>query len=420
MEGGVLYVQMLGKFSVYYGGEPVVFKRMGKAKSVRLLQMLLLAGRKGIPKNELLDSLYSWNEQEDAADRNRNLNNLAYRLRRQLIAAGLPQEDEYVTIREGLCFWNSGLRLEFDVEQFEQAARQAEARSGEERVSALEKANESYFGELLPMNMAEPWFYERSLYYKELYVRTIRLLEEEYRKNRSFGECRRLYSRAAALYPYDGWQREEIRCCLETGFYDEAARIYREMVELYSGAVGAFSPEWLRKCFEIPESKRENGAESGFEEQVGGEEEFEIKERAVAEDIFGRPAEGAYYCIYPSFIDSCRLIMEIKKRANFGIALLFLSIRRYRRRGKGEGECLKEQMELLKQVIGKNLRGSDAYTRYGSNSFILMLVMAGVPDCARVFQRIERAFNRARGSRGELRYYTVYLEDLRQRAKGGL
>ena len=75
-----LRAQLFGGFAIYYGDEALKLNKMGSSKSVRLLQMLLLSYPNGIPKNELIDNLYVWNESRaDTANRNRNLNNLIYR-----------------------------------------------------------------------------------------------------------------------------------------------------------------------------------------------------------------------------------------------------------------------------------------------------------------------------------------------------
>lgn len=100
----VLQVQMFGGFAMRYGNEAVTMNKIGSSKSVRLLQMLFLSLESGIAKNELIDNLYGWNEKADMSNRNRNLNNLIYRLRGQLAACGLP-EDDYVEMREGMCFF---------------------------------------------------------------------------------------------------------------------------------------------------------------------------------------------------------------------------------------------------------------------------------------------------------------------------
>lgn len=124
-----LKVQMLGGFSMYYGGEAVTLNKVGSSKSVRLLQMLLLSLQGGISKNELIDNLYGWNEGADAANRNKNLNNLIYRLKGQLMACGLP-EDEYVELTEGMCSFQSKIPLELDTWQFEETVKQAKILGG--------------------------------------------------------------------------------------------------------------------------------------------------------------------------------------------------------------------------------------------------------------------------------------------------
>ena len=92
MSEKVLRVQMFGGFAMYYGDEAVTLNKAGSSKSVRLLQMLLLSLPGGIAKNELIDNLYGWNEKGDVANRNKNLNNLIYRLKGQLVSGGLPDE----------------------------------------------------------------------------------------------------------------------------------------------------------------------------------------------------------------------------------------------------------------------------------------------------------------------------------------
>lgn len=122
----VLHVQLLGGFAMYYGDEAVKLNKMGSSKSVRLLQMLLLSYPSGIPKNELIDNLYGWNESRaDTANRNRNLNNLIYRLKGQLVACGLPEE-EYVELNEGKCTLKISMPLETDTRTFEQAVEKAQ------------------------------------------------------------------------------------------------------------------------------------------------------------------------------------------------------------------------------------------------------------------------------------------------------
>lgn len=120
---------MFGGFAMYYGRDAVVLNKAGSSKSVRLLQMLLLCVKGGIPKNELLDNLYGWNDKKDIANRNKNLNNLIYRLKGQLISVGLP-EDDYVEINDGMCSFKSSIPLDLDTKRFEETVTLARKLGG--------------------------------------------------------------------------------------------------------------------------------------------------------------------------------------------------------------------------------------------------------------------------------------------------
>lgn len=125
----VLQIRMLGGFAMYYGGEAITFHKAGSSKSLRLLQMLLLSSQGGISKTELIDNLYGWNGKADTANGNKNLNNLIYRLKGQLISGGLP-DDEYVTINDRMCSFQCQVPLQIDTKEFEELVREAKSCEG--------------------------------------------------------------------------------------------------------------------------------------------------------------------------------------------------------------------------------------------------------------------------------------------------
>ena len=57
IEKKILRIQMFGGFSMYYGNDAVLLNKSGNSKSIRLLQMLLLSMKGGIPKRELMKML---------------------------------------------------------------------------------------------------------------------------------------------------------------------------------------------------------------------------------------------------------------------------------------------------------------------------------------------------------------------------
>lgn len=412
MSEKILRVQMLGGFSMYYGGEPIAMNRMENSKSVRLLQILFLSLHSGIAKNELIEALYGWNEKTDASGRNRNLNNLIYRLKKQLVSCGLP-EDEYVVLNEGICCYKGRLIPEIDILKFEELTKRAKETSGDERIALLCKAVEIYCGELLPANQTDVWFFQKSSHYKELYISTILELEQEYINRGNYKDRLWLYTRAAAVYPFENWQVRLIRCNLEMYRYEEALNIYNETMELYARELGGSPAAEIRECFEELELLDANHTRDmgKLNSWIGMDKIFAGKKNEITKAIFEENVKGAYYCTYPSFVDYCRMVSRAKKRNEFSAVLMFLTLSQ---KGKGNFQKdmdLQEQMAILKNVLGDSLRVGDAYTRYGNRHFILMLVKTETQDCVAIFRRLEKTYAQ-RSGKGELWYYADMTQEI--------
>ena len=129
MEKEILQVQMLGGFSLVYQGKILVFERNYTSKSMQLLQILFLHLGNGIPKEQLLDELYS---RDDVENRNGSLNNTIFRLRRQLEAAGLP-EGKYFSLKDGIYRWDPVISVETDLSLFEKKLEESREETDEEK-----------------------------------------------------------------------------------------------------------------------------------------------------------------------------------------------------------------------------------------------------------------------------------------------
>lgn len=406
-----LRIQMFGGFSIRYGGQTVSFNKTESSKSIRLLQMLLLSFPMGISKSEIMDTLYGCSEKTDAVSRNRNLNNLIYRLKRQLAAGGLPMQN-YVEIAGGICRFKTDLPLRLDVLKFQELVEKARS-GGKEKADLLWRANEIYRGELLSGNLSDMWFFRKSKYYKELYVWSIEELEKELQNSGDRINRLQLYARAAAIYPFDGWQLQQIRCNLELYRYDEALHIYHETAELYAKEMAIAPPKEMQECFESLKLMDENykkGA-GNIEDFRNMDKAFQRKKDDIQRALFeDEKTEKAYYCTYPSFADYCRLVARTKERNKFSAVLMFLTLSQRNTHKKIE---IPEEMELLKEVLKDTLRIGDAFTRYGSRHFILMLMNTKTKSCGGIFRRIETIYGK-RGGKGDLWYYTDMTQKLKR------
>lgn len=278
----------------------------------------------------------------------------------------------------------------------------------------MQKANEMYCGELLPGNQSDMWFFHKGNYYKELYVHTIQELETEYRKKRDYKNLLLLYSRAAAVYPFENWQAKLIQCNLEVYRYEEAVELYNSTMELYAREMGTPPASEMQECFEALELVEENHRKN-INDLAGWRNMDQIfmgRKNDIKKAIFrDERKKGAYYCTYPSFVDYCRLVVRAKQRSTFYAVLMFLTLSM---RGKKDGRRqidLSGQMQILKEAVGSSLRIGDAYTRYGNRHFILMLTKTDMKSCSVIFQRIETAYYRSSG-KGELWYYADMTQEL--------
>lgn len=281
-------------------------------------------------------------------------------------------------------------------------------RGGVKRILLFSAANEMYQGELLPANLSDMWFFQKSNHFKELYLETIKELEKEFAEKRDYKNLIALYSRAASIYPFENWQTKLIKCNLEVYRYDEAMSIYNNTMELYARELGSPPTLEMRECFEAIELMDKTHSSSWREmDRAFMEKKNEIKNAIFNE----KNVKGAYYCTYPSFVDYCRLVVRAKERSEFSAVLMFLTLSQKGKGGVQKQLDLQGQMELLKIAIGTSLRIGDAYTRYGNRHFILMLAKASEECCSAIFQRIEAAYMKCSG-KGNLWYYTDMTQKL--------
>lgn len=367
--------------------------------------MLLLSGSGGISKKEIIDGLYGWGDCGDSANHNKNLNNLLYRLRGQLVKLGLPDE-EYVEVRNRICYWCGTCKLDLDTERFEELVQQARNSHGTERIKLYKEANERYFGELLPMNAGEMWFFEKGQYFKNLYLETIQALETAYQEERNFKDLLEVYGRAATIYPFDNWQTGQLRCYLDMYCYREAEDIYNQTIELYAREMGCPPTEEMQACFEMLNTRKAKGSMGNGKTPLEWEGDIS---KAIVES---EREEGAYYCSYPSFIDWCRLVKRMYGRCGFHAVLLFLTLEVPEKELKRNSNSLVFQMSLLKQAINQSLRKGDAYTSYRKSHYIMLLMEAEPSQCDMIVRRIEKAYLSAKGSRGTILYQPEFSQDL--------
>lgn len=365
-----LTLNMLGGYSLTYGDKPIILGRGKLTKSVQLLQLLLLHLEQGIAKDELVQALYNW---EEIGDTNNSLNSMIYRLKNQLIVAGMPKED-YISIKNGICKWEGSMPVEVDVAEFETCVRRASELDGAEKTEALERALTIYRGEFLPQLSSELWVTVESVRLKKLYIACVKQLGEIYEEAQEFQKLLHIYKSVSNLYPFDEWQEKVIDCLQKMGRFDEAYRIYQDTVRLYSEELGAPPSVKMRE-----QLQKMNG------KLLNSENDF-LKIQATLRE--GEWKNGAYYCAYPSFVDTYRLMCRIIERSGESIYLMVCTLYYDDQSAKADQRA----EAALGNAIEKALRRGDAYTRYSGNQYLILLSATQRENCDLIFGRIEKGF----------------------------
>lgn len=160
-----LYVKLLGEFSVWYGDEKVNMGRSSTGRPAQLFQLLMISPGYQISKEKLMTDLYKSGE---FSNKNNSINNVIYRLRKMFMDAGVPG-DEYISIENGSCVWNSDIPVLVDAAEFKLLLEESSWAKEEERLRMLREAWILYRGSLLASNSIEEWAIPENLHYKELY-----------------------------------------------------------------------------------------------------------------------------------------------------------------------------------------------------------------------------------------------------------
>lgn len=371
----ILYVQMLGGFQMTWGGEPLKLSIGSATKIMQFLQIILLSGRKGITREQLVKYLSEGQELSNPAN---SLRVTHYRLRKILTDSGLPACN-YIQIEKGIYYWNYEIPLKTDVCEFEELLKRADQTADpDEKDELKKKACRMYQGDLLPMLGAEDWVVMEGNYYKKIYVKALKEVLENLKGHGGYEEMLELSSQAARIFPYEEWQLQQIDSLMAMGQYDKALNIYNETSRLYMNDLGVSPSKQMLELYQAMSGKMRGNSDNL--------ENIRIQIQEQSTDT------GAFYCNLLSFVDTCRVLNRIAERSDKYMSLMLCTLRQSGgdiRKGQRKIEV---EMPVLKKLIQKVLRKGDFFTKYSPCQFLIFLTGIEEVNCSVVSARIEKAF----------------------------
>lgn len=391
METAKLRIDMLGGFDVTYDGRHIMLWQNRGSKATCLLQYLIYNDGKTFPKEQLFSILYG---DDDEGDPSNTFRVTVHRLRRQLVASGLP-DDNYILTKAGMCGWNETIPLSLDVREFEEIVERLRTLSGDARLPLCEQAIELYKGELLPSSAADEWVAVESARLKKLYTFAVQTAYEIYKSHKEYEAINSMLDKASTIYSYDEeFHLGRMDALLELGRPKEALSVFENVTNMYFTELGLGPSPKMLEIYDRISAALPNVAAS-----------LENIRSSLVETDEG---DGAFFCNYLMFTESYRFVMRVVERSGQSVYLMLCMITDMDGNELDPGERLNNASDTLGDTIRASLRRGDMYTRYSTGQYLVLLVGINRENCSIVTQRIADKFRALFSGRGiRLRYKLI-------------
>jgi len=376
-------VNMLGTFSLSYGGN-VLLEDQGRTRKVwNLFAYLIVNRNKQLSPSELPDILCSDERSEDPA---KAVKNLVYRLRCTLADSKMP-ELNYITQKGGVYSWNKDVPIEVDADVFAEKWKAA-TKAGQDSEEALRlylDAIDLYNGKFLPRLGYEEWTVNLSVFYHRIFTECIKQVFRILSEKEDYAPLIPVCEKAIALDPCD----EDIYIIYITAL--TKLNKQKEALAAYEVITGKLYNELgINPSKELSELYRE------ILKNIKSVESDLIN---IKNDLNEKGAIDGTFCTeYEIFKDIYRFIARGVERTGTSVFIMLLTVTD----NKDElpkAESLKTAMERLKFVIANVLRKGDLFAQYSVSQYVVMLPGTSFENGCMVGDRILSAYKKAGAAR---------------------
>ncbi len=385
----VLYVRMLGGFSVRWNGKLIAGGSKASGSQLTSLLQILIHNRKhGVTRDRLEELLF---EDRDMSNVHHALQSVIYNTKRKLEKAGLPAAD-CIRQRKGVFFWTDAVPLMEDAGEFERLFREADAAEDpDERLALYEEAAHWYSGEFLPSETAAIWVAQEARRLKGLFCACMERASERLRENQDYFQMEELGLHAARVDPLSDWETVTMEALVSLGRYEEARKLYDDTVQFY------FNEQGLRPSRRMLEQLERLGA--GMQHQHEALDIIQAELSGQGDDF-----PGGYICSYPIFTGIYRMVERMLERGGQSVYLMLCTVIDSKGNPLREGPMLEELSTRMGDAIRRSIRRGDAMCQYGKGQYLALLVNTTRENCGIVQKRINQRFILGR-QRTRIEYY---------------
>ena len=373
----VLYVKMLGGFSMSYNGKTIAgSSKSSISQNNALLQILIHSREKGVTRDRLEELLFGDREVDNA---HHSLRSVIYNAKKYLEKAGLPKVN-YIISDKDVFYWTNEIEVEEDAYEFERLYAEASGETDSaKRLESYLKASYEYGGEFLPMQTNNVWAVRESMRYEKLFAECVESASSILRENQDYDRMKELGQYASVISPLADWESLTMEALVRMRKYEEAIRLYEYTVNYYLNELGIHpsgkTVEW-------------------FEHLGKGITHQHTVLEDIQEDLEGTDDEdgGGYLCSYPVFQGIYRSNRRLLDRTGTSSYLMLCTILDGKGNPMKEGTVLDRLGERLVESVCTSVRRGDTLCSYGKGQCLILLVNTTREDCSIVQQRINKNF----------------------------
>ena len=373
----VLYVRMLGGFSVTYNGKLIAGgSKASDSQFIDLLSILIHSGKNGVTRDRLEEVLFY---ERDISNVHHALQSVIYNTKKKLEKAGLPKVP-YIMQKKGVFYWTDEIPSVIDTERFEKMIELAkQQQDSHDQQEAYLEACYLYNGEFLPQQSSVIWAAREARRYKELFCESVEATAELLRHSQDFFHMRELGTFAAKVDPLADWETITMEALASLGRYEEARKLYEETVDYYLNEQG------LRPSKKLMEQFGRLGAEMQYKHAALDMIQVELG----STDPDG---PGGYLCTYPVFQGIYQMVKRMLERGGQSVYLMLCTVVDSKGNPMKEGQVLEELSTRLIDAVHASIRRGDALTRYGKGQCLVLLVNTTRENCTIIQRRINARF----------------------------
>lgn len=378
----VLEIKTFGSFSIarQIGEEALVISANDNysRKLWGLLEYLLVFRKHGVTRTELIDVF--WGD-DYGGNPDNNLKALVFRARSTMTALGFPDGKDVIIYKNNSYKFSDAITLNVDAEKFETLCFEADnEKDPETKLKNTLLALDLYDGDFLSGSTDFPWATTLNIYYHSKYIKlcynAIALFEQAKRHEEIISLCKK----ALKIDAYD----ERLHRSLIEAFADSGAK--QAAMQHYTYVVDFFITELA-----VSPSKELTALYRKITSDIISKKQNLHTVRDMLQE-FGDDV-NPFFCGYATFRDICQLDARTSSRSGALSQLVMLTLSALPGKPLSSGQ-IHSGMGYLMQAIRTTLRMSDAFCKFSSVQFLLLLPNTSYENGQNAIERILRQFHR--------------------------